>query len=172
MDQMDIMKQLESNYNTSSAVETLMQMDFVLDRLNVYAYANWLDGEVVDGPHIEPYWVTVTLMYPHKLMPDPDAAQRITDWGGRVFYAKDTLITAAKLVTPEDSDGVDGADEMRPGQPRAKKVERKIWLVTLELPRDSMDSMTADQQELVDNTINNDAVEEAYDEDLGENNAE
>ena len=166
MDQMDILSTLESNYGTNSAIETLMQVDYVLDKLNVYAYANWLDGEVVDGPHIEPYWVTVTLLYPYKMMPDPAGAERVINWGGRVFYAKDTLITAAKLVTPDDSEGTDGADELRPGQPRTRKIERPVWLVTVELPRDSMDSMTADQQEIEDTSIDNDAVEEAYDDGL------
>ena len=35
----------------------------VLDNLNVYAYKNLLKGEAVEGPKIERYWVTVTLMY-------------------------------------------------------------------------------------------------------------
>ena len=34
---------------------------------------NWFKGEIVEGPEIEKYWVTVTLMYPHKLMPTPGA---------------------------------------------------------------------------------------------------
>ena len=164
MDQMDIMKSLDDNYNASSAIEILMQFDGVLDRLNVYAYKNWIEGEIVDGPHIEPNWVTVTLMYPHKLMPDPEATSRIIDFGGRVFFAKDTLITAAKLVTPEDSDGVDGADGMRPGQPRAKKVERPIWLVTVELPRDIMDSAITTKQAVDDMNVDSELVNNAYDE--------
>lgn len=168
MDQMKILSTLESNYATTSSMETLMQFDAVLDRLNVYAFENWINGEIVDGPVIEPYWVTVTLMYPYKMMPDPSASERITDFGGRVFYAKDSLITAAKLVEPEDSDDVDGADGMRPGQPRAKKVERKIWLVTVELPRDTMDSLTTAKNELDSQEIDMDSVEEAQDDGLGE----
>lgn len=171
MDQMDIMKTLQKNYETGSAIETLMQIDFVLDTLNVYAYANWLEGEVVDGPHIESYWTTVTLMYPYKLMPDPSGAERIINWGGRVFYGKDTLVTAGKLVDPDDSDQPDGADGPRPGQPRAKKIERPVWLVTLELPRDAIDSMVSSKQAIEDSDIDNEAVEAAYDEGLGDNDA-
>ena len=86
MDQTDIVSQLDNNINSNSALETLMQVDNVLERLNVYAYQNWIEGEVVEGPRIERYWVTVTLMYPRKLMPDPSGAERILDFG-----AKDTM---------------------------------------------------------------------------------
>lgn len=168
MDQTDILDHLEGTVGRDSALETLMQVDNVLDRLNVYAYKNWIEGEVVDGPQIERYWVTVTLMYPYKLMPDPDGAVRILDFGGKVYYAKDTLVTAAKLVTPDDSEAPDGADGMRPGQARAKKVERPVWLVTLELPRDTMDAMEIAKQRVDDIDIDSDAVESAYDDGLGD----
>ena len=143
MDQMDIMKALESNVSRNSALDVLMQVDEYLDTLNVYAYPNWFKGEIVEGPEIEKYWVTVTLMYPHKLMPDPSGAERILASGGKVYYAKDKLLTAAKLVTPEDRS--DTPDPRRPGMPAAKKVERPVWLVTLEIPRQYMDQMTADR---------------------------
>lgn len=143
MDQMDIMKALESNVSRKSALDVLMQVDEYLDTLNVYAYPNWFKGEIVEGPEIEKYWVTVTLMYPHKLMPDPTGAERILASGGKVYYAKDKLKTAAKLVTPEDS--ADVPDPRRPGLPAAKMVERPVWLVTLEIPRTFLDEMTADR---------------------------
>ena len=171
MDQTDIVSQLDNNINSNSALETLMQVDNVLERLNVYAYQNWIEGEVVEGPRIERYWVTVTLMYPRKLMPDPSGAERILDFGGKVYYAKDKLITAAKLVDPEDRDVVDGADGLRPGQPRAKKVERPVWLVTLELPREAMDSMITAKNQIDDMSIDADAVENAYDDGLGDEDA-
>lgn len=166
MDQKDIVSQLEKNVNRGSALDTLMQVDAVLDNLNIYAYKNWIEGEIADGPHIERYWVTVTLMYPYKLMPDPDGAKRITDNGGRVFYAQDELITAAKLVEPEDRDPE--GDDRRPNQPAAKKIKRKVWLVTLELPRSFMDSMTTDKIKVDDMAIDTDAVEDAYDDGLGD----
>lgn len=174
MDQMKIIDKLLDNSNRSSALEVLMQVEGVLDRLNVYAYDNWIEGEVVDGPDIERYWVTVTLMYPYKSMPDPDGAERLTRKGCKVFYAKDDLITAAKLVEPEDRDP--NGDERRIGQSAAKKVKKKIWLITLVIPRQFMDTITADTVEL-DNTdvnidaVDTDAVESAQDAGLGDDDA-
>jgi len=172
MDQMDILNKLGDNFNSSSSLQILMQIDNVLEKLNVYTYENWIEGEIVDGPLTERYWVTVTLMYPYKLMPNPDAAQRIIDFGGRVDYAQDELITAAKLVTPDDvNQSSAGPDELRPGQSRAKSVKRKIWLVTLQLPRDVLDTMQSAKSEIDNMAVDNDAVDQAYDDGLGEDEA-
>jgi len=169
MDQLDIIKQLDKNINRNSALDVLLQVDSVLDSLNIYAYKNWIEGEIVDGPQIERYWVTVTLMYPHKLMPDPAGAERILAKGGKVFFAKDELITAAKLVTPDDV--ADEPDERRPDMPAAKKIKRPIWLITLELPRNFLDSMTSDKVKIDDLSIDTQAVEDAYDDGLGDDDA-
>jgi len=169
MDQLDIIKQLDKNINRNSALDVLLQVDSVLDSLNIYAYKNWIEGEIVDGPHIERYWVTVTLMYPHKLMPDPAGAERILAKGGKVFFAKDELITAAKLVTPDDV--ADEPDERRPDMPAAKKIKRPVWLITLELPRNFLDSMTSDKVKIDDLSIDTQAVEDAYDDGLGDDDA-
>ncbi len=171
MDQRDILSQLDKNIKRGSALETLMQVDAVLDSLNVYVYKNWIEGEVVDGPHIERYWVTVTLMYPHKLMPDPEGAMRLIDNNCRVYYGKDTLVTAAKLIEPEDSDGRQGPDDDYPGAPKAKKIKRKVWMVTLEIPREYMDSITTGKIRIDDLSIDSEKVEQAYEDGMGEEDA-
>ena len=61
MDQMDIMKALDGNVKRKSALDVLMQVDEYLDTLNVYAYSNWIKGEIVEGPEIEKYCILVTL---------------------------------------------------------------------------------------------------------------
>ena len=171
MDQNYIIDTLKSNISKSSALDTLMDVERVLDTMNLYAYKNWIEGEVVEGPHIDKYWVTVTLMYPYKLMPDPEGTQRLTRNNCKVYYAKDELITAAKLISPENSEQVDNADGRRPGQARAKQVKRPIWLVTLEIPRKYMEGLT-DQKLSVDNQeINSQSVEQAYDDGLGDEDA-
>jgi len=166
MDQKQVIDKLSDTIDRGNALETLMQVDEVLESINVYAYENWIEGEVVDGPQIERYWVTVTLMYPRKLMPNPDGAKRLIDAGCKVYYAKDEFITAAKLKTPDDVDYEQrgGSDE----QPKAKEVKRPVWLITLEIPRQFMDSIVVDKLQVDDMDIDVDSVEQAYDDDLGE----
>jgi ribosomal protein L19E len=100
-------------------------------------------------------------MYPHKLMPDPEGAERLLKHGCKVYYAKDELETAAKLKSPDDSEGQDNASGRRPGQTRAKMVKKPIWLVTIVVPRKFMNDIEASRLRIEDQAINSDAVEQA-----------
>ena len=166
MDQNYILNNLKANTSRNSALETLMNLEGVIDHANIYAYANWLEGEIVEGPHIDRYWVTITLMYPHKLMPDPEGAERLLKHGCKVYYAKDELETAAKLKSPDDSEGQDNASERRPGQTRARTIRKPIWLVTLVVPRKFMDDIEASKLRIEDQAINSDSVEQAFADDM------
>ena len=166
MDQNYILDTLKQNISKKSALDTLMDMERVLDNLNIYAYKNWIEGEIVEGPHIDRYWVTVTLMYPQKLMPDPEGAERLLKNNCKVYYAKDILVSAAKLMTPDDSDTRDGADGMRPGTARTKRVETPVWLVTIELPRKFMDGYADAAVGVERQDVDSDAVTKAYDQGL------
>ena len=171
MDQNYIIDTLKNNINRQSALDTLIDFERVLDNQNIYTYANWLDGEVVEGPHIEKYWVTVTLMYPYEKMPDPEAAKRLLKHDCKVYYAKDTLITAAKLKDPSDSEPRDGMDGKRPGQHRAKKIEKPIWLITLEVPRKFMQEIATADLSIANDTLDGDSVNAAMDDGAGDNDA-
>jgi len=161
MDQNYILDTLKANTSRDSALETLMDMERVLDTSNIYAYANWIEGEIVEGPHIDRYWATITLMYPRKLMPDPMGAERLITNGCKVYYAEEELVTAAKIKKPEDVAQVDGADGKRPGQTRAKKVVKPIWLVTVVIPRKHMEDIETNKLRVDDQNINSDKVEQA-----------
>jgi len=161
MDQNYILDTLKANTSRDSALETLMDMERVMDTSNIYAYANWIEGEIVEGPHIDRYWATVTLMYPRKLMPDPVGAERLINNGCKVYYAEEELISAAKIKTPDDVAQVDGADGKRPGQTRAKKIVKPIWLVTVVIPRKHMEDIETNKLRVDDQNIDSDKVEQA-----------
>jgi hypothetical protein len=171
MNQDTIIAQLDKNINRSSALETLMQVDGILEDLNIYAYKNWIEGEIVDGPHIKKYMVTVTLMYPRKKMPDPDAVARLQSNDIDVEIKKSKLKDVAKLITPDDVDIPDGPDGMRPGESRTKTIMKPIWLVTLAIPRKYMDGLSAGKIRIDDMSIDSADVEQAYDEGLGDDDA-
>ena len=52
--------------------ELTEKFEGVLDSLDLYAFKNWDKGEVLEGPNVSRHFIEVTLMYPHKQMPDPD----------------------------------------------------------------------------------------------------
>ena len=160
MDQNYILDTLKANTSRDSALETLMDMERVMDTSNIYAYANWIEGEIVEGPHIDRYWATITLMYPRKLMPDPVGAERLINNGCKVYYAEEEFVSAAKIKTPDDVAQVDGADGKRPGQTRAKKVVTPVWLVTVVIPRKHMEEIETNKLRVDDQNINSDKVEQ------------
>ena len=166
MDQNYILNNLRANTSRDSALEMLMDFERVMDNANIYAYKNWMEGEIVEGPHIDRYWVTVTLMYYKNQMPDPEGAMRLTKNGCKVYFAEEEYITAARLRSPDDSVGQDGADGKRPGQTRAKRVIKPVWLVTIVMPRKYMNDVEAAKLRVDDQGIDSNAVEQAYTDEI------
>ena len=93
---------ITSAFDSDSILNVLIDFEGVLDHLDIYAYENWEKGEVIQGPDLEKYWVTVTLMYPKKLMPNPDGALRIIERGGKVMFGEDTYLKPIKVSSDED----------------------------------------------------------------------
>ena len=93
---------ITSAFESDSILNVLIDFEGVLDHLDVYAYENWEKGEVVQGPDLEKYWVTVILMYPKKLMPNPEGALRIIERGGKVFFGEDVYLKPVKITSPND----------------------------------------------------------------------
>ena len=96
---------------------------------------------------------------------------RLTKHGCKVYFAEDDYVTAAKLRSPDDSEGQDNADGRRPGQTRAKKVIKPVWLVTLVMPRKYLDDVESSKLRVDDQDINSDAVEQAYTDEIASDNA-
>ena len=164
---------ITSAFESDSVLNVLIDFEGVLDHLDVYAYENWERGEVVQGPDLEKYWVTVTLMYPKKLMPNPDGALRIIERGGKVFYQEDVYIKPVKVSSPEDLESrkkpftdSDTKTEMRP-----KLVKEPIWLVKITLPRKFVNSQSSEKIRVADTELDLDAVTSAYDQNLDQEEA-
>tara|TARA_B100000941_G_C28235962_1_gene413982 strand:+ start:107 stop:640 length:534 start_codon:yes stop_codon:yes gene_type:complete len=161
------MKEIEELKNTldnlvdsSSDLNILIEFEEVLDNLNIYAYKNWEFGEVIAGPEVSKYWITVTLMYPFKLMPDPDAALRLIKHGARVFYKRDTFMEPKKIMSPDDLQPPDETGKRKP-----KRIKRPIWLVTVEMPRQFVDDFESSKITINGMDIDLADVEGAYDTD-------
>lgn len=158
---------LSGIFGNETVLEILTEFEGVLDHLDMYAYENWEFGEIVDGPKLERYWVTVTLMYPQNKMPNPEAAERLTQHGCRVFFGKDNYIKPAKIEDPEDSEQSTKPFTKEQPQRRPKLEKIPVWLVRIEMPRHFIDSQASEIVRINDQDIDVDAVVDAYDENLG-----
>jgi hypothetical protein len=162
------MKEIEELKNTldnlvdsSSDLNILIEFEEVLDNLNIYAFKNWEYGEVIAGPEVTKYWINVTLMYPYKLMPDPDASMRLIKHGCRVFMGKDTFMEPKKIVTPDDLGEIDP----KSGKRKPIRLKKPVWLVNIEMPRQFVDDFESSKVTINGIDIDLTEVEGAYDTD-------
>ena len=77
IDFISIVDTIKNIYMSDGAMNTLLDFERVLDEADVYAFRNWINGELVQGPEIGRYSCTCTFMWPYKLMPDPTATIRL-----------------------------------------------------------------------------------------------
>jgi hypothetical protein len=73
---------------SDGAMSTLLDFERVMDEADVYAFKNWLVGELVDGPVVGRYNCKCVFMWPYKLMPNPKGALRLANIGCKVTYGK------------------------------------------------------------------------------------
>jgi hypothetical protein len=121
-----IKKTLVSISKGESILDTLLEFERTLDNAELFAYKNWILGELVEGPIIGRYWYKTVWMFPAKMMPDPDGGLRLTKLGAKVNFQKGVFKKPIKVNGP--------ADWVDPQTKRAKMVDHDIWLVTIELP--------------------------------------
>jgi len=125
-DELDIIKNIETIYDSASSFKVLKDFERVLDELGLYVYKNWIDGELVEGPHISRHWVECAFMWAKEDMPDPDGGKRLVDYDCIVKYEKTHLIEPRKIEKPGD---------IRPGTQKGKLDHKPVWVVTISMPK-------------------------------------
>ena len=70
IDTLEIIRNIKKIYASDAIVETVVNMEKVMDDVNMYAYKNWPKGELVDGPHENKYEIQATFMWEQDQMPD------------------------------------------------------------------------------------------------------
>lgn len=68
---MDNTNTIQSLYDQSGLLDILIGIEEYFDNMDLYAYKNWIYGEVVQGPDVSKYWVELTLKYTPETFPDP-----------------------------------------------------------------------------------------------------
>lgn len=149
----DIINNTKNIYMTDSALESLMDFERVLDELDTYVFANWIKGELVEGPIYEKYFVTCTFMWPYKLMPDPRAAERLLDYNCQVKYKKTHFEYPITVNNPSDF-------ENNTYMPRM--VKKPVWLVEIVMPKQLMRDIHRGSIELESENIDLEDIEQSY----------
>ena len=142
---------------TDSALNTLLDFERVIDELDVYAFAHWKQGELVEGPVYEKYFVTCTFMWPYKKMPDPRGGERLLEYDCEIKYRKDYLAYPVKIKTPND---------FEPGTKIPKMANTPVWLVEITVPKKLMRDITRGSLELESETIDAEEIDQSYEQGL------
>lgn len=127
---------LENLQDNEYLLDLLVQMEDVLDSLDLYVFENWSKGEVVEGPVVRRYWLSMTLEYPYDEMPDPKAGFRLLKHGVRLDFEK------------------------------SNRGENKVWFVKVSIPRRLCAEMTGAQLDFYDEEVDQDTVIDAQDSGL------
>ena len=125
-DVLDIIKNVESIYDSNTSFQVLKDFERVLDELDIYVYANWKDGEISEGPKIDRHWVTCSFFWDADKMPDPMGGKRLLDYDCKVKYKKSQMIEPRKI---------EKQDDIRPGTKKGKLDRRPIWIVEIQMPK-------------------------------------
>jgi len=128
-DIVDVIKNVQTLSVNDSAFRILKDFERVLDELDLYVFANWIDGELIEGPIVERYAITCKFMWTRDNMPDPEGGKRLLDYGCVVTYQKDNLLVPRKVRKPDD---------FRPGTKKGKIDAHPIWIVSITIPKKLM----------------------------------
>lgn len=151
----DVIENTKEIFMTDSSLNTLLDFERVLDELDLYVFKNWKEGELIEGPIYEKYFVTCTFMWPMAMMPDPRGGERLLSYDCEVYYAKDVLEYPVKVKDPDDYE---------PGTRMGKMAEKDIWLVTIVMPKKLMQEIQQGSLELESETLDLEDIEQAYEE--------
>lgn len=157
IDFVSIVDTIKGVYMSDGAMSTLLDFERVMDEADVYAFKNWIHGELVDGPVVGRYNCKCVFMWPYKLMPNPKGALRLANIGCKVTYGKGEIKVPVEVKDYED---------FVPGTRYPKMAKRKVWFVEVVIPFELMDDIKEGSIDLADQTIDLSEIEDAYDEDL------
>jgi hypothetical protein len=156
IDYPSIIDNIKGIFTSDASISTLLDFERVLDEADMYAFKHWDLGELVSGPEIKKYTVTCVFMYPYKLMPDPRGGKRLISVGCNIKFKKTKIKVPVQIETPGD---------YMPGSHFPKAVEREVWLVRIEIPKQLMNDIREGTVDLAGQTIDLEELDHAYEKD-------
>lgn len=153
----DAIKNTKRIYLSDSMLNTLLDFERVLDELDLFAFENWLKGELVSGPIVEKYWVTCSFMWPRRRMPDPRGAARLLPYDCKVSYEKSSIKIPVEIKSPDD---------FQPGTRKAKLTKVPIWIVTIRMPQELISDIESGSLEIANEEYDLEDIQSAYKQDM------
>lgn len=163
IDFVSIVSNVKGIMTSDGTMSTLLDFERVLDEADLYAFKNWIIGELVQGPNVGRYTVSCVFMWPYKMMPDPSATKRLLSIGCNLTFAKSEIDVPVEVT---------GYDDFVPGTKYPKFHKRPVWFVKIEMPKQLMNDIKEGSIDLAEQTIDLEDLDQAYEEDLDKQGAQ
>ncbi|WNA16066.1 virion structural protein [Xanthomonas phage XaC1] len=143
-------------YDQDGLLDILLGVEQYFDGMDLYAYKNWIDGEIVEGPIVSKYWVEVTIKYNHETFPDPRALLIFERQGTKVLVKQEYEVHP--IEHPRSSDDMQSVLGSYTSVQKPKEVREPILLVKFQIPRRLVNPESFDEYKLMNADFNNNAL--------------
>lgn len=149
---------VQTLYDQDGLLDILLGVEKYFDDMDLYAYENWIDGELVEGPLVSKYWVEVTFKFDHDTFPDPLATLMFEKQGTKVFVKPDWEV--GPVTHPRSLEDMETVAGQGAGF-RIPADERKpIILYKFQIPRRIVNPESFDEYKLMSSDFNSNDEEE------------
>jgi hypothetical protein len=155
---MDSSTAVQNLYDQDGLLDILLGVEEYFDNMDLYAYKNWIYGEIVEGPIVSKYWVEITLKFDHETFPDPVAT--------KIFERQGTIIKVRPDWETYPISHPRGNQDMQSvlgnsAAMREPKDERKaIILYKFQIPRRLVNPESFDEYKLMASDFNSNTLDE------------
>lgn len=121
-------KFIQDLYKNENFIDILINIDDFFDILNVYAFPNWIDSEIV-GVDFMKYFTQIKLKTPIDKMPHPKGAQVLLKYDCHIKYKK-----TKEVVPVEVKSNKDVYFDNKSGEYKPKVEEKECWIIDILIP--------------------------------------
>jgi hypothetical protein len=153
---MDSSQAIQNLYDQDGLLDILLGVEEYFDNMDLYAYKNWINGEIVEGPNVSKYWVEITLKFSHDSFPDPIATKIFEKQGTKIFVRPDWEIHP--IEHPRSNADMQSILGNTATLSTPKDERTPILLVKFQIPRRLVNPESFDEYKLMASDFNSNTM--------------
>lgn len=146
---------IQNLYDQDGLLDILIGVEKYFDDMDLFAYKNWIYGELVEGPFVSKYWVEVTFKYDHDTFPDPMGTKVLEQQGTKISIKRDFENTP--IAFPRNRNDMEAVGTQSGSVSLPKDERIPIILYKFQIPRHIVNPESFDEYKLLASTFNKNA---------------
>lgn len=146
---------IQNLYDQDGLLDILLGVEKYFSDMDLFAYKNWIYGELVEGPMVSKYWVEVTFKYDHDTFPDPMGTRVLEQQGTKIFIKRDYEVTP--VAFPRNRNDMEQVASQGGSVSLPKDERFPIILYKFQIPRRIINPESFDEYKLMASTFNKNA---------------